>query len=131
MNNYILVYFNASALACIAEAAAAEAAKTGQIILPEQIQGYVKVLASNAFKIQDRIVMKLECEEIPAPYAEFAEAIYQTTPAGTLKCTKRIKHDVHVKNIAYAADIARFPYMKITRSSAEAQEVRNPTESVH
>lgn len=131
MNQYILVFFNPAALACVAEAAATEAAKNGQIILPEQIKGYVKVLATNAYKIQDRVVMKLECEEIPAPYVEFAEAIFQAQSSGTLKTIKSLKRDAHVKNIAYSVDTERFPYMKITRSKAHAEEVRDPTATTH
>lgn len=131
MNQFIIVYFNASALACIAEAAAAEAAAAGQLILPEQIQGYVKVLASNAYKIADRVVMKLECEEIPAPYVEFAEAIFQTLPSGSLKCIKRVKHDSHVTNVAYSADTVRYPYLKIARSTPNVEKIDVPNETKH
>lgn len=131
MNKYILVYFNAAALACIAEAAGAEAGRKGQVITQEQITGYAKVLGSNAYKIGDRVVMKLECEEIPAPYEEFAEAIYQPMENGLLRHVKRIKNDAHVTDVAYAADNVRFPYMKLTRTEAKPEEVRDTTKTVH
>jgi hypothetical protein len=131
MNTYILIYFNAAALACIAEAAGAEAGRNGQIITQEQITGYAKVLGNNAYKIHDRIVMKLECEEIPAPYVEFAEAIYESNTKGNpLRVVKAVKRDLKVAEIAYIADSAKYPYMKIMRSNAKAEEVRDPNATV-
>lgn len=121
MNKYILIYFNAAALACIAEAAAAEA--VGQVITQEQISGYAKVLGNNAYKVSDRVVMKLECEEIPAPYEEFAEAIFEVHAMGSLTVIKKVTHDAHITNVAYAADSEKYPYMKLTRTTPKAEKV--------
>lgn len=122
MKKFILVYFNAAALACIAEAAAAEAGKLGQIITQEQITGYAKVLGNNAFKIKDRVVMKLECEEIPAPYQQFAEAIYESR-ASNLVHIKSVRRDAHVTGVAMEADSERYMYMKLSRTEAKAEKV--------
>lgn len=120
MKKYILVYFNAAALACIAEAAAAEV--VGQVITQEQITGYAKMLGNNAFKIQDRVVIKLECEEIPKPYSEFAEAIFESQK-DNLKHVKSVRRDVHVTCVAYEADSERYTYLKLTRTEAKAEKV--------
>lgn len=120
MKKYILVYFNAAALACIAEAAAAEV--VGQVITQEQITGYAKMLGNNAFKIQDRVVIKLECEEIPKPYSEFAEAIFESQK-DNLKHVKSVRRDVHVTGVAYEADSERYTYLKLTRTEAKAEKV--------
>lgn len=120
MKQYILVYFNAAALACIAEAAAAEA--VGQVITQEQITGYAKMLGHNAYKIQDRVVIKLECEEIPKPYSDFAEAIYESKK-DNLKHIKSVRRDAHVTGVAYEADSVKYPCMKLTLTKAKAEKV--------
>ena len=123
MRKFILIYFNPAALGCVAQEAANEAPDL--VVTSEQVTRYAGFLTQNAYKISNRVVMKIECEELPRPYSIYAEDIFESDDKGNVRSFKNKRPTKGNHEIAYEADLVKYPYMRI--ASAIATPVYQPS----